>query len=58
MNEVYCVDLVTKKKFTLKFNDLTKQRNFINKCKYSKKIKVVGYTFQSRAEYEYLAFGW
>ena len=57
MNEVYCIDLTTKKSFTLKFDNLVKQRRFLLKCKHSSKLFVTGYTYDGQAEYEYLEFG-
>lgn len=57
MNEVYCINVLTKKPFTLYFSNLLKQRRFLVKCRYSQKVMVVGYTYQSQEEYEYLAFG-
>lgn len=58
MNEVWCKDLVKNREFTLKFNDLHKQRVFLLRCKHSKKIMVLGYTWQSEDEYMYLEYGY
>lgn len=57
MNEVWCYDKTTGREFTLKFNDLHKQRVFLLRCKHSKKIIVLGYTWQSESQYQYLAYG-
>jgi len=57
MNEVWCLDLKTGREFTMYFNDLHKQRLFLLKCKYSKKILVTGYTYNSQEEHLYLARG-
>ena len=40
MYEVGCLDLITGKHFYLSFSSLFIARKFINKCKYSKKIKI------------------
>ena len=58
MNEVYCLDLTTGREFTKAFDDLRKQRAFLLRCKHSRKIRVIGYTYQSQSQYEYLEFGW
>lgn len=57
MNEVVCYDKTTNKTFTLHFDNLYKQRKFLIKCRYSNKLMVLSYTYQSQAEYEYLEFG-
>lgn len=57
MNTVSCLDLITNKTFTLTFYDLRKQRNFLVKCRYSKKLLVIDFTYQSQSEYEYLVLG-
>ena len=57
MNEVWCRDLVKGKDFILKFNDLHKQRVFLLRCRYSKKIMVLGYTWQTESQYQYLQYG-
>jgi len=57
MNEVYCYDKLNHKEFTLYFSDLHKQRLFLLRCKYSHKIMVLGYTWQSEAQRYYLAYG-
>lgn len=57
MNEVYCLDNTTGREFTLYFDDLKKQRNFLIKCRYSKKIHIIGFTYQSYTQYQYLTFG-
>ena len=57
MNEVWCLDLKTNKEFTLHFNDLHKQRLFLLRCKYSKKIMVLGYTYQNQSQNDYLRYG-
>ncbi len=57
MNEVYCIDLTTGRSFTKKFDNLRNQRLFLLKCKYSKKIKITGFTYQDEEEYLYLQYG-
>lgn len=57
MNEVQCLDLSNGRTFTLRFDNLRKQRAFIVKCRYSHKIKVIGFTWNSQSEYEYLEYG-
>lgn len=57
MNEVWCKDMVKNREFTLKFNDLHKQRVFLLRCRYSHKVKVLGYTYHSMSEYMYLEYG-
>lgn len=42
MFEVECLDLVNNKVFTKVFYSIKKKNDFIRKCKYSKKIKVIG----------------
>ena len=57
MNEVTCLNLQTGETFTRYFNDLKAQRLFLLKCKHSKKVMVVSYTWQTYSQYEYLEFG-
>lgn len=57
MNEVYCYDIIKGREFTLRFDDLHKQRVFLLRCKYSRKIKVLGYTWQSESQRLYLEYG-
>ena len=40
----HCMNLITGELFDKEFDSPYKLRNFINKCSYSKKIKVLGYT--------------
>ena len=42
MYELVIINLVNKKKFTKIFNSEYLKNEFKNKCKYSKKIKVIG----------------
>jgi hypothetical protein len=57
MNQVYCFNLLTGQEFTLTFNNLKQQRLFLLRCKFSKKIKVLGYTYQNESQYRYLEYG-
>ena len=57
MNEVWCRDLVKGREFIVKFDDLHKQRVFLLRCQHSKKILVLGYTWQSESQYQYLRYG-
>lgn len=57
MNEVECLDLTTGKVFSKYFYDLHEQRVFINKCRFSKRIRVLSYTWQNEAQHEYLVYG-
>lgn len=41
MFEVECLDLINNKVFTKVFYSIKKKNDFIRKCKYSKKIKVI-----------------
>ena len=54
MNEVTCIDLSTGREFTKSFSDVYEQRKFIIKCRYSSKVKVIGYRCQCYEEMEYL----
>ena len=56
-SEVYCVDLVSKRKFTKRFYDLRAQRLFLLRCGHSKKVKVISFTCQSNEEFLYLSYG-
>lgn len=40
MNRITCLDLTTNKRFDKYFDSYYLMQKFINKCKYSKKIKV------------------
>lgn len=42
MFEIECLDLINNKVFTKVFYSIKKKNDFIRKCKYSKKIKVIG----------------
>ena len=55
MNEVYCIDLATKREFTKRFDDVRKQKAFMTRCRHGRKIWVTGYTYQNEDEHEYLA---
>lgn len=44
MFEVELIDLETNKRFTKTFWNEFQMRNFVRKCKYSKKVKVIGIT--------------
>lgn len=55
MNEVVCLDLETGREFTKTFYDLRKQRAFIVRCRHSRKVLVLSYTWQDMEEYAYLA---
>lgn len=54
MNEVYCIDLATKREFTKRFDDVRKQKAFMTRCRHGRKIWVTGYTYQDEDEHEYL----
>lgn len=43
MYEVYCLNLQTRKTFTKHFTSPYLCRLFVNKCKYSKVIRVISY---------------
>lgn len=57
MNEVNCYNKLTGQTFTKYFNDLREQRVFLLRCKHSKKVMVVGYTWQSESQRQYLEYG-
>jgi hypothetical protein len=40
--ELTMLNLTTNKTFTLNFSDLYRLRDFVRKCKYSKKVKIIG----------------
>ena len=54
MNEVECLDVINNKVFIKRFYDVREQRKFILRCKYSKRIKVLSYTWQTSEQYKYL----
>ena len=54
MNEVECLDLRTMKTFTKVFDSPYKARVFVLRCKHSKKLRVIGFTYHSQEEYEYI----
>ena len=58
MNEVWCLNRINGEEFTLRFNDLQKQRKFLLKCKHSKKIMILGYTWQTENQRLYLERGY
>lgn len=55
MNEVTCLDTSTGNVFTKTFNDIDKQRKFINKCKHSNTLVVIDYTCENQEELEYIS---
>ena len=54
MNSVTCIDMANGKIFTKEFDDLIKQKQFMRKCRYSKKLFITGYTYDGQDEYEFL----
>lgn len=42
--ELTIYNLITKQTFTKVFDDLYRVRDFVRKCKYSKKIRIIGQT--------------
>ena len=57
MNEVEVLVLDTNKTFIKHFDDVREQRKFMIKCKYSKKLMVLSFTWNGQAQYEYLMWG-
>ena len=57
MNEVTCYDNETGKVFVKTFDNIREQRRFMLRCKRSKKITLLGFTWQSSAEFDYLEYG-
>lgn len=52
--ELTILNLKTNKVFTLSYNDIHKVKAFINKCKYSKKIKIIGqYGYETESQLRY-----
>lgn len=51
-----CFDFTKKHNFELCFWDIYKAKKFLIKCKYSNKIKVVGYSYDEREEEEEIAY--
>lgn len=56
MNEVTCLNLTTNQTFTKYFDSIVEQRKFVIKCKYSKKIRVIGISCQTQSEYKYVKY--
>ena len=55
MIEVICYDKIKKQKFTLNYRDLEKLRKFYNKCKYSKRIKIIAMGgFENNSQQDYV----
>lgn len=57
MNEVSFIVLATGKRVVKYFDNLREQRLFILRGRRSNKIFIIGYTYQSQAQYEYIEFG-
>lgn len=57
MNSVSFMVKGQKGVITKYFDDLRKQRLFLLRCRYSKKVMITGYTYQDEEEYLYLEFG-
>lgn len=56
MNSVICLNMETNEQFVRYFDDVEKQRKFMIKCRFSKKIKVIGWDCQDYDEYRYLSY--
>lgn len=54
MNDVECLDMTNGRTFVKEFSDLREQRNFLIKCRHSKKLLVLSYTYNDQDEKEYL----
>lgn len=54
MYEVTCFSLETGATFTKQFSDFSKQKAFVNKCRYSQRIRVTGFTCLTQDEYSIL----
>lgn len=54
--KVSCIDWNTHKMFDKEFKSVYEMKKFMNKCKYSKKISVVGFETNTQSEYEYIAY--
>ncbi len=54
MYTITCLTLDRHTTFDKEFNDIKLAHNFVNKCKYSKKIKVIGVMCQTNEELEYI----
>jgi hypothetical protein len=57
MNEVRFLVKATNTLVVKKFWDLREQRRFILRCKHSNKVILMGYSYQTEEEAEYLEFG-
>ena len=57
MNEVRFFVKATQTLVVKKFWDLREQRRFILRCKHSNKVILMGYSYQTEEEAEYLEFG-
>lgn len=57
MNTVDCYDTTTGRSFTKEFSSPYPQRQFILRCRHSKKIKVLGWTCNTPSEEEFIEFG-